>query len=110
MGDGAGSSKVNVQATVTYNNPDLDKTKLKLTFSGANDFFEPVPGGPGSIILTEGSLKKLQVKVSNKSTDGTFYLDRVYLYTAASLLPVNNRSEAAALPLPVVPDGFRGGN
>jgi hypothetical protein len=109
MGDGAGASKVNVQVTATYNDTNLEKSKVKLTFSGSNDVFEAVPGAPGSLILLADDLKKLQVKVSNKSTGGKFYLDRVYLFRSVTLAP-RLAIEGVTLPLPVVPEGFRGGN
>jgi predicted outer membrane repeat protein len=103
-GEGSTNTNLQVQAKATYTNTALGKSKTKLKFIGSNPFYQPAQN---TMNLIEGDLSKLQVKIKDKSPSGKAYLDRVYLYAPVSLDP---RSTSAPLPLPAVPDGFRGGN
>jgi hypothetical protein len=105
-GDGAAASNVQVLAKATYTNTALGKSKAKLKFIGANPFYV---AKSDSMVLLDGDLSKLQVKITDKSPGGKFYIDRVYLYRTVVIAPPRGEG-AATLPLPSVPDGFRGGN
>jgi predicted outer membrane repeat protein len=106
MGEGVGASNVQLQAKATYTDTQLGKTKVKVKFIGANPFYE---ANQGTMILIDSDLSKLQVKITDKSTGGKFYLDRVYLNEPLSVAPPRS-ADSAALPLPLAPEGFRGGN
>ncbi|MBK8138714.1 MAG: hypothetical protein IPK52_23360 [Chloroflexi bacterium] len=101
--NGVSTTIVKVQVKATYTDPLIPKGKAKFTFNGVGltDGFDALTD---SFPLASGTMTKLQVKITNTSTSGKLYLDRVFLFVS-SVAP-----SRAAVPPPAAPAAFRGGS
>jgi hypothetical protein len=92
---------------VTYNDPLLNKSKVKDKL----DFFTVSFGGFGlaDLTLLDGDVKSIIVSFTNKNAAKKLQLDHTFL--TVNVIPSVFRSPVSGpLPLPAIPDGFRGEN
>lgn len=85
------SAKGKVKVIVSYNDPAMEKGKIKFDLGPTNGYTPRT----GTVILSSGSVKKIKVTLIDKSSGGKLYLDNVSLRQTTDMQPV-----MISMPLP----------